>query len=217
MLTSKSSCTCLCTQNIKDKFYIKDGLLGVHTVQYVEFVLSFKRMYYLHLQSDWTWCKRKLRWLEGGNMSIIQEGLNKFGQTYRSLTKCVNCPNIRFINKIWHGILPQKPIGIQVNVNFPCYFVNTVPSFPITGSHLSQFTYTPNILLMCLLNGCTILLSKLFDLTTQHNWTKYRVNTFKFSFFAHNTIPSFALVRFQKHFHTNGNLHCLFIFVCSFV
>jgi len=170
MLTSKSSCTCLCTQNIKDKSYIKDGLLGVHSVQYVEFVLSFKRMYYLHPQSDWIWCKRKLRWfeedkfyikegllgvhtvqyveyvlsfkrmyylylqsdwiwckrklrrLEGGNMSITHEGLNDLGQTYISLAKCVNCPNIRFINKIWHGILPQKPIGIQVYANFPCYF-----------------------------------------------------------------------------------------------
>jgi len=31
-------------------------------------------------------------------MSIIQEGLNDLGQTYTSLVKCVNCPNIRFIN-----------------------------------------------------------------------------------------------------------------------
>jgi len=52
MLTSKSSCTCLCTQNIKDKFYIKDGLLGVPKVQYIQFVLTFKGMYYLHLQGD---------------------------------------------------------------------------------------------------------------------------------------------------------------------
>ena len=122
MLTSMSSCTCLCTQNIKDKFYTKDGLLGVHTVRFVEFVLSFKRMYYRHLQSDWIWCKRKLRWLEGGNMSIIQEDLKDLGQTSISSAKCVNCPNIQSINKLWHGILPQKPIGIQLYVNFPCYF-----------------------------------------------------------------------------------------------
>jgi len=70
---------------------------------------------------------------------------------------------------------------------------------------------------MCVLIGCTIMLPKLLDLTTQHNWAKYKVNTFKFSFFAHNKITNFVLVQFQKHFHTNGNLHCLFIYVCSFV
>jgi len=61
------------------------------------------------------------------------------------------------------------------------------------------------------------MLSKLLDLTTQQNWAKCRVNKFMCSFFAHNTITSFLLLRFQKYFRTNGNLHCLLIFVCSFV
>jgi hypothetical protein len=134
------------------------------------------------------------------------------------LAKCVNCPNILFINKLWHGILPQKPTGIQLYVNFPCYFdQHNTPQFQLLDPILSQFTYTPNILLTCLLNGCTITFSTLLDLTTQHNWAKYKVNTFKLSFFVHNKITSVVLMRFQKHFCTSDTLHCSFIFVCSFV
>jgi len=148
-------------------------------------------------------------------MSIIQEGLKDLGQTYISMAKCVNCPNTLFTNKPWHGILPQKPIGIQLYVNFPCYFGqhSTLQSrYPI----LSQFANTPNMVLMCLLNGCTIMLSKLLNLTTQHNWAKYRVNTFKFSFFAQNKITSFVLVRFQKRTPMAIYTVYLYLFAVSF-
>ena len=119
--------------------------LGVYTVQYVESILTFKRMCYLDLQGDWIWCKRMPRWLQGGNTSITQEGLKNLGQTY--IMCQLSKDTVYLQTPDMGGILPQKLIGIQLYVNFPCYFgqhstLNSNHGIPFqVSSHTRQISY----------------------------------------------------------------------------
>ena len=84
---------------------------------------------------------------------------------------------------------------------------------PIIGSHSeSVHTLTKYLTYWSPHNCCSIVLYKHLDFTTQHKWEKYRVKTFKSSFLTHKKITRLVLVRFQRHSHTYGDLHSLFIF-----